>query len=53
MEVLLLRNKTFYTLIEEVVDRIKEKNDLRDDKWIDTEETYCLLQTLFNSLYSA
>ncbi|MFN8290182.1 MAG: helix-turn-helix domain-containing protein [Chitinophagaceae bacterium] len=38
MEVICLEDNAFYALIDRVVDRIKEKNDLREDKWISGEE---------------
>ena len=38
MEVICLEDKAFYTLIEEVVQRIKEKKGIQEDKWISPEE---------------
>ena len=38
MEVICLENEAFYTLIEEVVLRLKEKNNVQEDKWISGEE---------------
>ena len=38
MEVICLQDQAFYTLIEEVVKRIKDKNKIEKDKWISTEE---------------
>lgn len=38
MEVICLENEAFYTLVEEVVQRLKEKNGVKDDKWISAEE---------------
>lgn len=38
MEVICLENEAFYTLIEEVVQRLKEKNGISEDKWISGEE---------------
>ncbi len=38
MEVICLENEAFYTLIEEVVLRLKEKNNINEDKWISGEE---------------
>ena len=38
MEVICLENIAFYTLIEQVVERIKEKNKIKSDKWISPEE---------------
>ena len=38
MEVICVENEAFYTLIEEVVQRLKEKNNVQEDKWISCEE---------------
>ncbi len=38
MEVICLENEAFYALIEEVVQRLKEKNSVKEDKWISGEE---------------
>lgn len=38
MEVICLENEAFYALIEEVVQRLKEKNNVQEDKWISGEE---------------
>ena len=38
MEVICLEEKAFYALIEEVVERIKEKSGEKEDKWISDEE---------------
>lgn len=38
MEVICLANEAFYSLIEEVVQRLKEKNNVQEDKWISGEE---------------
>lgn len=38
MEVICLQDEAFYMLIEEVVIRIKEKNGIKEDKWISAEE---------------
>ena len=38
MEVICLEDEAFYTLIEQVVQRIKEKKGLKEDKWISGEE---------------
>ena len=37
MEVICLQDEAFYQLIEEVVDRIKEKQGITHDKWISPE----------------
>jgi len=38
MEVICLESEAFYALIEEVVQRIKEKNNIKEDKWISASE---------------
>jgi hypothetical protein len=38
MEVICLEDKAFYSLLEKVVERIKEKNEHKEDKWISGEE---------------
>ncbi|HUM47657.1 MAG TPA: helix-turn-helix domain-containing protein [Chitinophagales bacterium] len=38
MEVICLEDKAFYALIEEVVERLKEKGGDNEDKWISDEE---------------
>ena len=38
MEVICLQDEAFYILIEEVVKRVKEKNGIKEDKWISPEE---------------
>jgi len=38
MEVICLQDEAFYALIEQVVERIKEKNGIKGDKWISGEE---------------
>ena len=38
MEVICLQDQAFYSLIEEVVFRIKEKHNLNGDKWISADE---------------
>lgn len=44
MEVICLEEKAFYALIEQVVDRIKEKNNLpTENKWISPEEALKML----------
>ena len=37
MEVICLQDDAFYQLIEEVVERIKEKEKIKEDKWITPE----------------
>jgi hypothetical protein len=38
MEVICLQDEAFYMLINEVVERIKEKNNSKEDKWISGTE---------------
>lgn len=38
MQVICLEDVAFYTLIEQVVQRIKEKQGIKEDKWISPEE---------------
>lgn len=38
MEVICLQDVAFYSLIEKVVERIKEKNGTKEDKWISPDE---------------
>ncbi len=38
MEVICLEDEAFYALIESVVKRIKEKEGIKEDKWISTDE---------------
>lgn len=44
LEVICLESEAFYALIDEVVERLKEKNKLSQDKWIDDEEAMRLLR---------
>lgn len=44
MEVICLEDKAFYTLIEEVVARIKSKQKDHQDKWISAEEAMNLMK---------
>lgn len=43
MEVICLQDEAFYKLIEEVVDRIKEKQNITQDKWVSPERAMELL----------
>lgn len=43
MEVICLEDEAFYRLVEEVVERIKEKQGIKEDKWISGEEAMKLL----------
>ena len=38
MEVICLEEEAFYALVEQVVQRIKEKKGIKEDKWISGEE---------------
>jgi hypothetical protein len=38
MEVICLEDEAFYQLIEKVVSRIKEKEGVKEDKWLSTDE---------------
>ena len=38
MEVICLHDTAFYALIDEVVQHIKEKHEIKEDKWIGAEE---------------
>lgn len=38
MEVICLEDEAFYSLIEKVVQRIKESKGVKEDKWISPEE---------------
>jgi hypothetical protein len=38
MQVICLEDTAFYALLEQVVSRIKEQHDIREDKWISGEE---------------
>ncbi len=43
MEVICLQDEAFYKLIEEVVDRIKEKQNITQDKWVSPERAMEIL----------
>ena len=43
MEVICLEDKAFYALIEEVVERLKEKHSQELDKWVSGEQAMQLL----------
>lgn len=43
MQVICLEEKAFYELVEQVVQRLKEKNNVIRDKWISNEEAMRLL----------
>lgn len=38
MEVICLEHTAFYLLVDRIVERIKEKHNVKSDKWISTEE---------------
>ena len=43
MNVICLQEEAFYELVEQVVDRIKEKHNISHDKWISSERAMELL----------
>lgn len=44
MEVICIEDVAFYTLVEKVVERVKEKNGIKEDKWISGTETMTKLR---------
>lgn len=44
MEVICLETEAFYILVEEVVQRIKEKHSIKEDKWISASEAMAKLK---------
>lgn len=44
MEVICLETKAFYALVEEVVKRIRNKEHIQQDKWLNTEDAMDLLK---------
>ncbi len=38
MEVIMMQTEAFYALIEQVVKRIKETHDIKEDRWVSAEE---------------
>ena len=44
MEVICLENEAFYALIEQVIKRLKEKQNIKEDKWISDEEAMVKLR---------
>jgi len=44
MQVICLQDEAFYALVERVVERIKEKQDKKPDKWIGGEEAMKILR---------
>ncbi len=43
MEVICLQEEAFYQLVEQVVDRLKEKQNIKQDKWISPERAMEML----------
>ena len=43
MEVICLQDEAFYQLVEQVVDRLKEKQNITQDKWISPERAMEIL----------
>lgn len=43
LEVICLESEAFYALVEEVVNRLKEKNGIEQERWINDEEAMKLL----------
>ncbi len=43
MQVICLEERAFYELVEQVVERLKEKNNVVRDKWVSNEEAMRLL----------
>ncbi|WP_259015506.1 helix-turn-helix domain-containing protein [Emticicia fluvialis] len=37
MQVICLEDSAFYELVDQVVQRLKEKNDIKNDKWVTDE----------------
>lgn len=44
MQVICLQDDAFYALVDEVVSRIKDKLDIKEDKWISPEEAMAKLR---------
>lgn len=44
MEVICLQDEAFYALIEKVVERIKEKQGIKHEKWVSGEEAMKILR---------
>lgn len=44
MQVICLEDAAFYKLIDEVVERIREQNNITEDKWISPEEAMVKLR---------
>lgn len=44
MNVICLEDAAFYALVEKVVARIKEQNEVKSDKWVSGEEAMAMLR---------
>jgi hypothetical protein len=44
MEVICMEDEAFYALIETVVRRIKDKENIKKDKWVSTEQAMDILK---------
>jgi hypothetical protein len=44
MEVICLQDEVLYALIDKVLQRIKEKEQIKDDEWMSTDETMKMLR---------
>lgn len=44
MEVICIEDLAFYALVEKVVERVKEKNGIKEDRWISGTETMTKLR---------
>ena len=44
MEVICLQDEAFFTMIERVVERLKDKQSLKNDQWLSGEEAMNLLK---------
>jgi len=44
MEVICLHDEAFYTMIERVVERIKDKQSIKSDQWLNGEEVMQILR---------
>ncbi len=44
MQVICLEDEAFYSLVEQVVQRIKEQRNIQQDKWISDEEAMHVLR---------
>jgi Helix-turn-helix domain len=49
MEVICLQENAFYELVEQVVQRIKEKHSIKEDKWISADEAMAKLRISSNT----